>query len=635
MTLDTESRLDVEPTTSAETPQPLSSERSVPRSRPVRLSLVTLVLVTGLWRMSVMVSWSWFQDDFPLMSRAAVSGFSQYTWQIYNGHLMPAEFALFWLSANKAPLQYGWAVAVNWSLGMAALVMWVVALRRLVGERAVLLPAVALLGLAPVWMTSTWWVTVSPMTWSFQLSLAAAVWFAARWSDGGRTRDLAGLAFALLFGLAFWEKAVLLVIPVFGLLAFQLNASSRPFRSRTLIAPAAVLGTIVVVYSAVYLRLSASSPELGPRLVGRSVAQVWDFYKTGLLVSALPSMFGGPWSGAVSLGAQFGAPSTLQSWLVSLAVVAVVVAGLVYRRGAEWLVLTGASFTAISWGLVLLSQRYDVLGPLTMYDSRYINDSVSVLVLCGTLLVTPLVGEAGPWRQPLPNGIGRYEPVVGGIAGVVLTVSCLYGSSAVWDAAAPLSPRPYVDTMLSSVARAHGASVFDAVVPAAVAVGWTFPQGPSVSDLTAPLHAPVRWNAPAARMYTIDEQGRLADASITPNVTAEAGPIAQCGYLVLPGRTSVVPLTGALFPYQWGVTLSYLSRDGATLTVTSDADRFTVPLSPGIGTRTAVVGGAVSSLRLSTSAGSGAVCVDTVKVGLVVPGPLVPAGQLVVRATGS
>ncbi|HYH71754.1 MAG TPA: hypothetical protein VD764_00950, partial [Nocardioides sp.] len=186
-----------------------------PPLSPFRIGLLVLVLVTGAWRWWTISHWSWFADDWIYLDQTQSMGFLEYVFQGYNSHLMPGQFLLTWILTEAAPLDYGWAALVLTLLAVGSVVAWAAAFREIFGERTQLLLPLSFIALSPLLlMPIVWWasgIQVLPL----QLSMGLSVLFLARYLlRGRRRRDLAWLMLSYGLGLFFWQKALLIMIPL-------------------------------------------------------------------------------------------------------------------------------------------------------------------------------------------------------------------------------------------------------------------------------------------------------------------------------------------------------------------------------------------------------------------------------------
>lgn len=598
-------------------PAPSGSER--PGHRGYRLGLLALLVVTGAWRLVAMVQWSWMQDDWAYVAGGHETPFWPYVTQVYTGHLMPGQFALVWGITRAAPLDHGWAVASLWTLSMASLAVWALLLRRLLGERwAALIPLVPL-ALASGFVPIVLWFAAGLQAFSLQLALGLTLLASVGWAERGSRRSLGLTVAAYVAGLLLWEKSLLVLVPVLGLSLLLARDPSGRLLRRRLAGLSVALGVPAAAYTAVYLAATRDAGEQAAVGAVRSWGATASFVWVGLSQHLVPALMGGPWRDAGAPGLIDPVPPTWAQWFL-LAALAVALPWALARRRLGWIpVGTATVYWCLSMGLVLSSSRFEVLGNAAGLDSRYQADALAVALLMGTLLLVPARSERGVLA---PDAGPATRPWVAPAVAAVLAASCLYSSSVLWDAAAPVSPRPWVEALVGDAATAGASSVVDSRPPANVLAAALFPVDGRLSRMLSPLELPVRWDgATTGTVLTADPAGHLVPAAFAAQVLGRPGPVPGCGYLVEPGRTVVVPLTAPAFRWDWGVVVGGFSRDGGRLVVASDHAAQEVPFGRGTSSTSLIVRDSAASLRLSSTAGSGAICIDRVTLGTVSPAP--------------
>jgi hypothetical protein len=109
---------------------------------------------------------------------------------------------------------------------------------------------------------------------------------------------------------------------------------------------------------------------------------------------------------------------------------------------------------------------------------------------------------------------------------------------------------------------------------------------------------------------------------VQPGVTNEHGKVANCGWLVTPGKPRTVPLTGTLFAFGWTVRLSYIASQDGELTIEAGDTTQTVPVRAGLHAWFLGVTGRPGDVRLSTTTPALSVCTDEIIVGVPKAWPL-------------
>lgn len=590
-----------------------------PRERRFRLAAAMLIGVTGLWRLTTMSAWSWQADDWTLIQLAHKLPFLEYVGTVYNQHLQPGQLAVYWGITRAAPLDYTWAFLVLWALSIGALVAWLAMLRSVFGPRMVAVIAAVPVALAPGLTPASVWFVAALAIFTLQLFTALTLNASLRWIRGGGRRTLVLTAVSYAVALLFWQKSLLIVVPVLGVsLLLSRDQGGRPVWGRTFWL-AAVLGAMSAVYVVIYVLMSPTSTgEFGSRSLGESIRFFWD----ALSLTVLPNLLGGPHivDGISSSGQPIA--TTASQWLAVGVVVALAVWALSRRRNGWIPVATAVVYWILTAGLLLTSSRLGFLGLFGAYEYRYFVDAVGVLALMGALLLVPAKGEPSPWRAGiaplrLPTWTGP------GVLAVVLALS-MVRSATVWDAMKDLSPKPWVDALLADARVVGDRSVLDATAKPEVINAYLSGEYARLSNMLAPLDLPIRWDQPADRILVVGEDGRMRPGVVQPGVESAVGPQLGCGYLLVPGTPSVVPLPSPLFAWAWGVQFNYAAQQPSTLRLTAGDTTTDIALTPLSGTRQAAVQGAVDKVTLQVLPGGSPVCVDKVVVGNLVPDTAAP-----------
>lgn len=589
---------------------------------PFRVGVVVLILINIFWRSWTLSRWSWYQDDWLYIARSQETDLLHYLIQNYNGHIMPGDFLLVWTITRLAPLDYTLAAGFVVICATACTVVWAATLRTIFGERLRLLVPLVILSLSPILLPISIWWAAAIQVFPLQLAMGLAILFHARWLRIGGRGNLIGLTASYVLGLFFWEKALLILIPLV-FITLILGEGTWRVRLRLVRAPLAILSAITAVYVPLYL--------LGTRFPGgvagfkteifqhRSVGQSLSFFGTGLLDIGLPTLAGGPWGGLESLLSVYS-PVPATRWLPMLAVLVTSAAVLVAYRRRGWLILAMvACYAALSWGLLLTSSRYDNIGDYAVRDARYAADilPVAILALALCMAQTRMESDRGivPWKRTISPAVHRHSAAIVGVLIAALSLSTLYGNGASWQRLEPQSPKPWVDSLIHDARQAAPASVFDSFPPNRVIASFFFPQDAHVSRLLLPLKLRLTFNQPARQMLAVSDSGQLKEVDIGDVSHAVKGPIQECGYLVKPLENTYVPITKRMFNWGWGYQLDYYSQYGGTMMVRTDTGTEQVPIPAGIGKMQFYRTDSVSAVGLRMADASGQVCVSKLTIG--------------------
>ncbi len=184
-----------------------------------RVTLIALVLIAAqIGLNSYVLNRSFFQQDDLTIGGLAAQPFSLHVlFHNYYGQLIPGVFALAWIPVHAGGYDWGlWAgslVALQALTGLALLR----ALRTLCGDRMLLLIPLGLFLFTPIAMADLTWWAVGSQSVPIQLALAMAVDQHVRYVRSGRILNAVAAALWVLFGLAFFEKAVAIPLLLFAL----------------------------------------------------------------------------------------------------------------------------------------------------------------------------------------------------------------------------------------------------------------------------------------------------------------------------------------------------------------------------------------------------------------------------------
>jgi hypothetical protein len=590
------------------------------RSGHFRIGVLVLVVLTAAWRWWTTSRWSWFADDWVYLDQTQSMGFLEYVFQGYNSHLMPGQFLLTWVITEADPLDYRWAALLLTFFAVASLVAWAAAFREMFGERVRVLFPLALLALSPLLLMPTVWWASGIQVLPLQLSMGLSVLFLARYLlRGRRRRDMAWLVLSYAMGLFFWEKALLIAIPLV-VVGWVLTPGSARERLTSLARTSALLVVVSVAYAVVFFSTRRAGALAVPRteFSPRSLGDWTGFLNDSAQNVGLPALAGGPFERLTDAWDIYQPVSTTLSVTLTVVFLALTAVALVVRRTSVPAVAGVLSYAAVSWGLVLTSDRYEDTILTAAGTGRYAVDILPVAALGIALLTTRTVLEpAGTaLRRPLPRrveGAGRLVLAGGALAVVAAMVVT---NAATWDAARGSSPRSWVDAMVADSRRVGEATLVDVSSPPRVIHPVLFQEYAALSRLLGPLDLPLAYDEPSSRLLVPDEDGHLWEADVV-DVAATNLPSADpaCGFLVQAGRTTTVPMSIDLYPFGWGVRLDYFAELATQVQVRTDTDVVDLDLAAGLQSVQLKVTGAVTSFEISAPDTGTPVCVTQVLIG--------------------
>lgn len=359
------------------------------RVLPAALLLTAVHLVLTGSRLSR--SW-WYQDDLNILATAADRALTpDLLLSNYNGHLVPGSWLIAWLLDRMAPLQWWPAALLTLAFAAATDLMLLAVLRRLFGSRPAILFPYAMYCATSLVLTSTLWWAASQQWLPVSLSLVTALWFQLGYLRTRRRRDAAGALLAVLFGLAFFEKAV--TTPVLLALFTVAYAVPGPLWRRPWRAFgqywAYWLGHAALAGGYTWLYLTRVTVDAGP---ASKAADVVEVARLMILETLLPSLIGGPlnwYSTPESTVISWPHPAPVLVVTAAALTVAALIGSLLFVPGGwrGWLLL--AVYLGISVTLVA-RVRLGFIGPFIGRDHRYLTDLAVVAPLCLALAWLPL-----------------------------------------------------------------------------------------------------------------------------------------------------------------------------------------------------------------------------------------------------
>ncbi|MGI5283710.1 ArnT family glycosyltransferase [Nonomuraea polychroma] len=504
------SETEMTPPDDARRPEPVQITLPAIRTGPVMGVGLLLILVSLVFKASVLSKAYFVEDDFLFVAGASDSGLTwDYLTRVHKGHLMPGALALVWVLTSVAA--YHWALVsfVTLAIQAAASIVFLVLLRRLFGDRAVVLAALTVYVFAPLTVPAMSWWSAALNAVPLQLALVAALAAHIRYVREGKGRWHALIWTAV--GMAFSTKGVFIPFVVLGITSAYLG---KGLWARALLAELRrpvwwAHGLLLAGYALLYLlrRDSAGSDALtGPK------AEVVPGLLRRLLGETFPTgAVGGPlrWGGLTSTGglADPAQATVIGSWAV---IVLAVVVTCVYRRRAwrAWAIL--AAYVVVADALpttIARATAWDLVGA----ETRYVADAAVLVALCLALAWQPVEGEPGDARRrPVP---GTLSLAAGGLTVTFLVVS-LVSINAFADTLTGDKIRKYVDNARASLATAApDADIYARPVPPEVVLPWNGPRR-LTSYVLAPLADPemrerMREPRPSAEPYVFDATGKL------------------------------------------------------------------------------------------------------------------------------
>ena len=547
-------------------------------------------------------------DDFFYLADAS-KPFGEYVSQVYNSHLMPAEFAIVWVSQAVAPMSWGLAVAVMTTLWAITLVAAVMLQRLLFRSSAWGVLTVMILAFAPLLTTVTVWYASALQILPWAATFMGMLYFAARHAQDPRWTWLMAATAVFFVGLLFWQKA-LLYLPVVLWLYWRYWPGTGRLGlgglGRRWWFPAVTL-TVAIGYGLVYL---ARQPEA----VLRSQPTAEQFLESLRITLGevwLPGYFGAPWTGFTDALVPGSASAWWAFLIVAQVVVGVVVVSLLRWRSAwnAWVII--AAYAIVTVGLFVFG-RINVFGTVLAIDPRYVED---LFVVGAVVLPFAFVRPAGsPLPAPqslawLPTRVPGWVQAVGwlALANLLVLPSIAVGRS--WH---DFPARDFIANARQLAADQPGIVVLDRKVPELV-MSRLFLERANASYVLAGARLPISWNGAGSQVHVLDDDGRARPVSLAASSTSVPGVDGDCGYRVF-GEPTRVELDTALFAWTWVGQLDYLAAESGVLQVALDGASVPVPVTKGPGRAQFVVVGGGDTLTITPPEGVG-VCVASAVLG--------------------
>ncbi|MGC5054901.1 hypothetical protein ACLQ2S_26035 [Micromonospora sp. DT48] len=362
----------------------------------IRAAALAIIALSVLWRAQVASRGFLAADDYVMISQAAESELTvEHLLSLYNNHLMPGGRLLIWLITEYVGMAY-WPYVLLMATGQAILgLTFFRLLRRLLRPSWLLLLPLGALMFSPLTLEATSWWAVGVNMLPMQIAMVLAVGAQVGYVQTRRKRHLVTLALSVLLGLAFFEKAIL-VVPLVFLLTAALYANGGFFRTiwttiRRWWPSWLLLTALSLGFLAAYLTRSESSLRRPA-----SAGEVFTFITQMLGSTVVPGLLGGPWQwlGAGD-GAPVAAPPELGTWIAWTIFVALVWATVrrSRRAGRAWLLL-GAYLVLVA-AMLAATRLGSTFSGVAGGVPRYVSDVVVVAAIC---LGVAVVGLARPPR---------------------------------------------------------------------------------------------------------------------------------------------------------------------------------------------------------------------------------------------
>jgi hypothetical protein len=616
------------------------------RGRGVVLGGLALIAVQLIWKSFFLGHFFFRQDDIHVLELALGHSFSwSYLTFVGAGHLIPGVYAIAWGVARIS--LYSWPLASFITLvmlagaGLAALRL----LRTLFGNRPAILVPLTVYLLCPLTMPDLSWWTSAIESLPLQIAIFMALNAQVHYVRTGRFRHAVAAAAWLLFGLAFFEKALVVPLLLLGVTSgFLMEGSGSWLRAvgRSLVTywkGWAVQLAVAVVYLLV-LAASLHTSSVRPGVPGSSAGVptfMWEITKD----TFVPGALGGPWQWLPSgdLEYAYSAPAPALAWLSLIAAAAVVAASIWSRPRARraWVILAG--WLAAADITPVLVGRITEFGPqLTGLETRYVADAAPVLAICLGLAFWPVEGrrEAASRRRAVTNGMQVGYIIAAGAVGAFIFGS-VWSVQAYQNVTTSQPNRIFIANARVAIAEAPaGTVIFDEPVPSSLMLG-VFGQYAEASQVVGPMEsadtaARVRWtqrpDGTFDHLMVFGTDGRLRRAAVY-GLSGIPGPRGR-NCASVRHRRVVIAFPQPTGPRSQVLHVAYLASaevGGQDAIVSYGRSSQLLTVRPGLHNAYLPVQGSADSVTLSGPALAG-LCIGGVQAGILVPansGPVIPA----------
>ncbi|HJE60377.1 MAG TPA: hypothetical protein K8V84_17990 [Nocardiopsis listeri] len=492
-----------------------------------------IVAVATVLKVYVLGESYFVEDDFLFFAAANSSDLTpEFLLELHKGHFMPG--AMFLIYLQNAFGAYHWVSAAGTMLllQVAVILVFFRLLWELFGRRLALLVPLTVYALAPLTIPVLGWWAAALNAVPFQLSVALALLFTVRYLRTGVTQYVWWVVAAVVFGMLFSVKAMLLppLLLAFAVAFLYPGGPIQAVRYAFWLDRRFWSGMVGLTLG--YLVLYLVRQNAGTGEEGASVP-VWDTaaeLMRRMLTEVFPvGVLGGPfeWSPITPTGGLLDPIGVvlIGAWVV---LALIVVASLRVRRGAwrAWALLLG--YLVFADAIPTVIARGDVYGEVGS-DPRYVADAALVFALALALafLVTKeerareYTGNTGEERDPRRRLLlVRPGRVTWALA---LVVTLIYAGSAGYSTytyARTLSGdrlRSYMDNVRTSLAEVpEDAGIYSRPVPDDIVLEWNGPRRLSSYVLTPladrELAERMYDPEPAATAHVFDDEGNLVVA---------------------------------------------------------------------------------------------------------------------------
>jgi hypothetical protein len=610
------------------------------RNRGVVIFGLVLIAAQLVWKSIFISNYFFWQDDFHFLELGLGHSFSwSYVTYVGAGHLFPGVYAIVWVVARIGLYNWVFASAITVIMLAAASLAALRLLRTLFGDRpAILVPLLVYL-LSPLTMLDDRWWSAGLESLPLQIAIFMALNAQVHYVRTGRFWHAIAAAAWLVFGLAFFEKALILPLVLLAVTSGFLMEGPWP---RTIVQCLArywkswLLELVILALYAVVLSQALHTSTAQPTVsgLGQAFSFTWELLKN----TFVPGALGGPWQWFPTQDASYAAsaPPGMLAWLALIVAAAVILASIALRRYAwrAWAILAvwllAADVTPVLLG------RAEVLG-VGVLQTRYVSDALPVLVICLGLAFLPLDGQPDVRRRPaIPSGTQIGRLAAAGLAGAFV-IGSVWSVQNLQATTSGTQARIYVENARAAVAEAPaGTVIVDSDVPGTMMLGVFGPYA-AASKVIGPMEdatarSRLRWTTSPRgsidHLMIFGADGRLREAVIYGQTSKPPAAGRQC-HPATHGRV-VATFTVPSGPRSNVLRVAYLAASaaaGADMTIRYGNTTQRLVIEPGLHSGYLPIRGSAASVTITSPALRG-LCVGDVQAGAIIPsrtGLVIPA----------
>jgi len=623
-----------------------SSQLASLRKHQVTLACLALIAGTLIWKAVFLSQYYFRQDDFWIFDTSLKSslnwGLVGRTWGA--GQFIPAPVTISWVLAKVA--LYNWAAGAGIEFVMiagAGLAAWRL-LRTLFGDRPAILIPLALYLVCPLTFPDySWWIA-GVETVPLQIAIFMALTSHVHYVWTGRYRHALAVAGWLIFGLIFFEKALVIPLLLFAVTAGFLVGGKRllpaVWKSVVRFWRAWLLYVGLIAVYGVVLGIALQSSTVRP--AAPSSARAVGTFSWGLVRrTLLPGLLGGPWHWYHTAGSvyAFSSPPSWLSWTSVVVALGIIAATILTRKKAwrAWAILVVWVAVADMVPVIIGRLQFPGFAWFFAMETRYVADASAVLLIVIGLACFPLAppdeeGVAAPKRRR-EFFTGRWQQVAIAMV-LVISASSIWSVQKFASLTRPATSRTYIANARTALALTpSGTVILDQQVPSGVMLG-IYHHDSEASVVLGPLShrgAQVTWTSQPVgnigRLKVFGSDGRLYPAAIAGSSTGKFAGGRDC---VTPKRTQLVlTFPAASVSYARVLRLDYhasRANAGGSVTVTYGALTRQLVLNSGLNNAYITVSGSAADVVVQTQATAG-LCVYDAIAGFFVPavGGAIPA----------